>query len=145
MPSAWGESWGQAWGVSWGDTGGAPPPPPPAASVAPSPGGSRGGFWERQFRETRRDRVRKAPDQEEIDKIIQEVAAEQVARLERDDQKRFEQLERELEFRGVEWEARYLEALNVRRELLIDQEIERLLRQKLDQDNQIILILMALI
>lgn len=143
MPSAWGSSWAESWGVSWGDTGGAPPPPPAPTPQPPAPFG--GGFWERQFRETRRDRLRKPPDSKEIEQIIQAVAAEQVARLERDEHKRFEQLERELEFRGVEWEARYLEALNARRELLIDEEIERLLKQKLDQDNQIILILMALI
>ena len=109
---------------------------------------SYGGYWTREFRDVISGRVRrrrKLPDDDEITDIIQSVAAEQALRLEKDEQKRFEELERELELRGVEWEARYLETLNQRREFLIDQEIERLLRQKLENDNRILLILMALI
>ena len=135
MPSAWGQSWGQAWGLSWGDTGAAPPPPAPVGESIKPPGGVP--LW--------RVPQRRKPEQREIEQIIQAVAVDQVARLEKDEQKRFEELERELELKGVQWEARYLEALNVRREILIDQEIERLLKKKIENDNRILLILMALI
>ena len=137
MPNAWGVSWGGdtgAWGLSWGS---GEAPPPVEVGVPPRiPGGHPFLRLPKRLKRTK---------DEEIEQIIQAVAAEQVARLERDEHKRFEELERELQLRGVTWEARYLEALNLRRELLIDQEIERLLKQKLDDDNRLILILMALI
>jgi hypothetical protein len=74
--------------------------------------------------------------------VIAEVAASQVEILRLDEQQRTEQLQHELKLRGIEWESRYLEALNARREALIDAEIARLLRQKLD-DEMIVLMLIA--
>jgi len=138
MPSSWGSSWGENWGVSWGDTGGAPPPPPVEAGVAPPvPGGHPFLRLPRRLKRTK---------DKEIEQIIQAVAAEQVARLERDEHKRFEQLERELELKGITWEARYLEALNLRREYLIEQEIGTLLRKKIkDEEDRLILALLAAI
>ena len=87
----------------------------------------------------------KKPKQREITRIINEVARRQVETLEADEQKRFEELERELEARQIEWDARYLTALNERREFLIEQEIGRLLRKKNDEEETVIALLMALL
>ena len=59
---------------------------------------------------------------------ISEVAERQVSRLELDEQKRFEELARELELRRIEWRAEYLEELNARRERMITAEIAARLR-----------------
>ena len=144
MPNAWGQSWGGdtgAWGVSWGEDGGAPPPVV-EVSTGPAPSGGRPSPhpWI-----TRRLKKRK-PD--EIQQVIDTVAFRQVQTLELDEQKRFEELERELEARGIEWESRYLELLNQERERLIHEEIGRLLRQKKkirDEEEAVIALLMALL
>lgn len=77
--------------------------------------------------------------------VIGRVAAHQADDLGLDRQARFEQLERALELQGVEWDARYWEALNLRREQLIDQEIGRLLKRKLEEEEGILLMLLAAI
>ena len=133
MPNAWGQSWGGdtgAWGVSWGQ-GEAPPPAAPSPGPAPS-----GGFHPWITR-----RKRRKPD--EIQQVIETVAFRQVQTLEPDEQKRFEELERELEARGIEWEAKYLELLNEERESLINEEIGRLLRRKIAEEEELLLILLA--
>ena len=138
MPNAWGTSFGGdtgAWGVSWGSGSEAPPEPPPVVVPTPVPGGH-------PFYELPRY---KKPKQREITRIINEVARRQVETLEADSQKRFEELERELEARQIEWDARYLTALNERREFLIEQEIGRLLRKKNDEEETVIALLMALL
>ena len=142
MPNAWGTSFGGdtgAWGVSWGSGSEAPPEPPPVVVPTPVPGGH-------PFYELPRY---KKPKQREITRIINEVARRQVETLEADSQKRFEELERELESRQIEWESRHLEALNERRELLIEQEIGRLLRQKIknqkDDEEALIALLMSIL
>jgi hypothetical protein len=63
--------------------------------------------------------------------------------LEQDAQKRFEELLRELELQGIEFDARYLEALNIQRERLIDAEIAARLRLIREDEELIILLLMA--
>ena len=77
-------------------------------------------------------------------RIIEEVAQRQAERLETDKQKHFEELNRELELRGVEWDSRYLESLNEVRERLINAEISLRLRQKLmDEEALMLLTLIA--
>lgn len=78
---------------------------------------------------------------EEVHEIIEKVAERQVKALSTDDQQNFEELERELELKGLEWDAKYLEALNLRRELLIEQEIALLLKKR-KQDNDAMLLIM---
>ena len=122
------------------------PPAPPATVTAPLIGGgynpSQGLYPRPPSREqVSRDRERFGL-RDAVSLAIAEVAARQAQRLELDAQKRFEELSRELQLRGIEWEGRYLEALNVRRERLIDAEIGQRLRRKLD-DEMIVLMLLA--
>ena len=119
---------------TWGGAGVAPPPPPVPTPAGPRPSG---GF--RPWITRRRRKLRP----EEIQRVIETVALRQVQTLELDEQKRFEELERELEARGIEWETRYLELLNEERERLIHQEIGRLLRRKLEEEDATLLILLA--
>ena len=140
MPYAWGESWGAsggAWGESFGaaDAGGGAVP----ASVASAQAGGR--YWAREFR--RRFKPKHEKISEEIQEVISDVAARQVVRLERDELKRLEELERELQLRGIEWESRYLTALNEEREFLINQEIGSLLRQKLENDQTALVLILS--
>jgi len=126
-----------------------PPPPPPAPE--PSALKPSGGIPADQIR-TRRDisRARKrfglddGADREVVAAtVIADVAARQALVLERDAQKRFEELLRELELQGIEFDARYLEALNIQRERLIDAEIAARLRLLREDEELIILLLMA--
>ena len=102
-----------------------------------------GRVKKRTARELGKERERFGiPDKVRI--AIEAVAAQQAARLEQDSQKRFEELERELELRGIEWDARYLESLNAERERLINAEIALRLRQRLkDEEELMLLVLMA--
>ena len=83
------------------------------------------------------------PDEVRI--AIETVAKQQVDRLERDKQKQFEELNRELELRGLEFEGRYLESLNQARERLITAEISLRIREKMiaDEESLMLLVLMA--
>ena len=80
---------------------------------------------------------------EEIQEVIYDVAERQVQRLEHDELKRLEELERELQLRGIEWESRYLTVLNEEREFLINQEIGALLRQKLENDQAALVLILS--
>ena len=90
-----------------------------------------------------RDRERFGiPDEARL--VIESVAAQQAERLEQDKQKRFEELTRELELRGIEFEGRYLESLNFERERLINAEIALRIRQKMmDEEALMLLVLIA--
>ena len=132
-----------AFSVNAFDFGAGPPPPPPppaAPSIKPS-----GGFPAAEPRRTKadisRDRERFGIRDEVADAIAQ-VAAQQAARLEQDAQKRFEELNRELELRGLEWDARYLEELNIQRERLINAEIALRIRQAIMDDEALMLLVM---
>ena len=120
----------------------APPPPPPVGpTIAPS-----GGYPSEYHPYLRRPRYRRIEKVYEdlalaTQQIVDSVANRQVQVLETDQQKIFEELERELELKGIEWESRYLEALNAKREFLIDQEIGRLLRKKLKDEEELVVIL----
>lgn len=76
--------------------------------------------------------------------IVADVAARQVAALQQDDQKKFEELLRSLELEGIEFEARYLEALNITRERLIDAEIaERFRKIRVEEEELLMLLMIA--
>lgn len=75
--------------------------------------------------------------------IILAVAAEQASRLEMDEHKRFEELERELEANQIAWRSDYLTALNAERERLISAEIAVRLQAMQSHDVQIMLALIA--
>lgn len=134
----------------WRTTGqGAPPPPPPVIvdqGVKPS-----GGIPHDQPRRTRKQvseaRKRLGLDDgytpEEAVVAIDAVAASQALRLEQDEQKRFEELTRELELSGIEFDARYLEALNKQRELLINKEIASFFQRQQNDEDMIRMLLMA--
>lgn len=143
MANAWGLSFGGdtgAWGLSWG-FGAAPPPPTPVVEAPPVGGG---GFHPYLGRiRTRHQLLEKQRIRLEALEVIEEVARRQALRLELDEQKRFEELERELELRSVEWEARYLDLLNEEREVLIVEEIGTLLRRKINEEEEMLLILIA--
>lgn len=121
--------------------------PPPAPTVAPPIRGGR-AFFEREAereqrkvsREVSRETLR-LPSQAQ--RVIEAVALRQVQKLERDELKRLEELTRELDLKGIEWETRYLEALNVRREALIDAEIAKLLKLKLEDEDTLLLMMLA--
>ena len=81
------------------------------------------------------------------EEIISQVAHRQVEDLHLDEQQRFEELTRELQLREIEFDSRYLEALNIQREALIDEEIGRLLKKaaeqkRLDNQNELALIIL---
>ncbi len=78
-----------------------------------------------------------------VEKVIETVAQRQVERLETDDQKRLEELHRELELEGVEWDSKYLESLNLLRERLISAEIARRLKLNIFNEETTMLLLMA--
>ena len=141
MPNAWGQAWGGdngAWGLSWGSSGVAPPPVTPAAESLRYPGSH-------PFLQIP-ERRKKHGIPQEVDEIIKQVAASQVARLELDKQKQFEELERELELRALKWERKYLRALAEEREFLIHEEIGRLLKERMQRDEEeaILAILLAI-
>ncbi len=127
---------------TWTDAGGAPPPPPPPAAPAIVPSG---GIPYHPYL-GRLERRKKHGIPQEVDEIIKAVAASQVARLELDRQKQFEELERELELKALKWERKYLAALAEEREYLINEEIGRLIRQKIqtDEEEAILAILLAI-
>lgn len=108
-----------------------------------------GGFFdyggERRRRtpeDLRRDRERFGISLE-AQGVISAVAAGQANRLELDAQKRFEELERELQAQEIAWRAEYLTALNAERERLITAEIAARLQAKQRDDETIILALLA--
>ena len=143
MPNAWGSSWGGdsgAWGLSWGSSEAASPP---AAVEAPRSGGAGRVLLRRPISRVHRELLEKERLSREALEAIAEVARRQAERLELDEQKRFEELERELSLRSVEWEARYLDLLNEQREALINEEIGRLLRRKVAEEEELLLILLA--
>ena len=142
MPNAWGSSWGGdtgAWGLSWGSSEAAPP----AAVEAPRPGGAGRVLPRRPISRVQRELLDKERISREAAQAISEVARRQAERLELDELKRFEELERELSLRSVEWEARYLDLLNEQRESLVNEEIGRLLRRKIAEEEELLLILLA--
>jgi hypothetical protein len=102
-----------------GDSQEGPPPEPEPESAQERPAGGYFTYAGRQrtHRDVQDARSRVGIPQE-AQAVIVAVAERQAAQGETDEQKRFEELERELELRGIEWEARYLAAMTEYRELL---------------------------
>jgi hypothetical protein len=76
------------------------------------------------------------PDEARI--AIEEAARRQALAQEQsaqDEQKNFEELSRELTLRGIEWDVRYLEAMNTLREKLIEQQREEVMKAKRDEED----------
>jgi hypothetical protein len=92
----------------------------------------------------RRERKKRYEIDDEVVRVIEDVAARQVEVLEQDKQKIFEELTRELELKRVEFDARYLEVLSQEREILIDAEIAEHFRKiKVQEEELMLLVLMA--
>lgn len=135
MADAWGGSFGVAWGSSWG-AGGATPPR-----------GNAGPFGHGHgVRRTEAD-IRRAREKfgvlPKAQAVLEEIAKRQAEALRLDEQQRLEELHRELTLQGIEWDSRYLQALNDLRERRINAEIASLLKQKLDSEETVLLMLMA--
>jgi hypothetical protein len=126
--------------AAWGG-GDSPPPPEPLAREQFS-----GGYFPHQRRrsseELERDRERFGIPAEAAS-VIEAVAQRQAAHLQADEQKRLEELARELALQKIEWRTAYLTELNDRRERLIGEEIGRLLTAQ--QDEQAVLMMVALL
>lgn len=80
---------------------------------------------------------------EEASKVIARVAARQAQALESDNQKRFEELERELALNGIPWKGGYLELLNEARRRIIDAEIKEHLQALQFIEEEIMLLLLV--
>mgnify|MGYP001611177427 CR=1 FL=1 len=91
--------------------------------------------------EVRLERERLGIIPKRVERIIEEVAKRQAEKLELDRQKQFEELSRELKLKNIEWEGRFLEALNKSRERLIDLEIASRIKVKLRDEQDIISLL----
>lgn len=138
-----------AFSVGAFDFSSAPPTPPPDVTIAPLVGGgipARSRLTLRDGRtkeEIRRDRERFGIIPPAVVEVIAAVAARQAETLDLDEQKRFEELTREITLLGLEYDARYLEAVNIERQRLIAAEIGALLRRKLDEEDIMLLLVMA--
>ena len=103
-------------------------------------------LWSGVYAPTEKD-IRRSRERfgipDEAARVVAEVAARQAQRLESDAHKRFEELQRELALRRIEWNAKYLEALNVEREALIDAEIAARLKHKLAEETMLLMLVAA--
>ena len=119
----------------------APPAPPPDTAVRPS-----GGFPAND-RARSREEISRARERfgirDEVAQALAEVARRQAEaaiteQTEDDEQKRFDELYRELQLRSIEFEARYLEALAAMREAFI----EETRRRQRQQEEELMLLMM---
>lgn len=136
-----------AFSVNAFDIGGAiPSTPPPPAAAGPLVGGGYNpsqGLYPRPPDKQQVSKARKRVGlEDEVARAIAQIAAGQAARLELDAQKRFEELNRELQLRDIQWDAQYLDTLNQARERLIDAEIATRLKAKLRADDEIIVFML---
>lgn len=131
------------------DFSSSPPTPPVDIGITPLVGGgipARSRLTLRDGRtkeEIRRDRERFGIIPPAVVEVIAAVAARQAETLVLDEQKRYEELTREITLLGLEYDARYLEAVNIERQRLIDAEIGMLLRRRQDEEDLMILLVMA--
>lgn len=75
--------------------------------------------------------------------VIEEVAKRQAETLEPDEQKRFEELERQLALEKIAWNGKYLGYLNDARQKLIDQEIAERLKAKLEEEELMVMLFLT--
>jgi hypothetical protein len=132
----------------WRTTGVGAPPAPPAPAVDERPKGTAEWLWQKAVDQRAPEDVRRARERfgvlpRQAAEAIAEVAARQVDRAEQDEQKRFDELLRELQLRSLEFEARYLDALAVMRERLIEEEKRRALARMREEEDILVLLLMA--
>ena len=125
-------------------------PTPPADVVAATPPPSGGAPATLRVRARTRREIEEARERfgipPKVRAVIASVAARQAETLEADEQKRFEELTRELALERIEFEAHHLEALNAQRQKLIDTEIGlRLQRLRDDEEVRLLLLLAAAI
>ena len=106
---------------------------PPVADELPKPSGG----WVREFKDAIEGRYPR-----DVVRVITSVAERQVEALQFDEQKQFEELERELEVEDIAFEAEYLDALNDYRRILIDTEIQRLMQVRLNKVNAALLLIL---
>lgn len=121
----------------------------------PAPPSQNSGGYEYALRAPRRrtpeeirlDRKRHGIITRQAQSVIDAVAARQAESLRQDEQQRLEELSGELKLAGIEWETRYLNAMNSIRARLIDEEIGSRLRAKAiqDQNQQTIVAMLLLI
>lgn len=102
------------------------------------------GGWEDYGSVADRRRLRERKEaSKEAEKVIEQVALRQAEGPSLDETQRIEELSRELLLQGIEWETRYLTALNLQREAFINAEIGRRIRQVQDNNNLMILLALA--
>lgn len=75
--------------------------------------------------------------------VIEGVAKRQAETLEADEQKRFEELERQLALEKIGWNGKYLAYLNEARAKLIDEEIAERLKEKLEEEELMITLVLT--
>ena len=145
LMDAWGASWGTAWANSWS-------PQEAPVTLGEQPRGTAGWLYgpygKAGRRRTSSDILRARESfgiPAAVSVVIAEVAQRQAeARTLPDAQQRYEELSRELQARGIEWRAEYLEELNARRERLITAEIAaRLKLMQQAKDEEMMLLLLA--
>ena len=91
-----------------------------------------------------RERLGILPKAAEIIEKVAERQATEPDELTLDEQQRFEELQRELALESIEWDGKYLELLNTLREQLIRDEIAKLIRLKLQrEENEMMVFMMA--
>lgn len=143
---AWGDAWGGfngAWNGAWGAVDGGAPPAVPGDEV------QFGTVWGYLPRRRRRRKEReylserqaeyRAGLAEPVAKIIEAVAQRQVADTHLDEGQRVQELLAELKAEQIQWDQRYLTALEARREFLRDQEIATLLWKKVREDEEMLM------
>ena len=81
-------------------------------------------------------------EQERAAQVIASVAARQAQALETDHYKQYEELTRQLDIEGLEFDRRYLEALSQQRERLIDKEIFLQFR-RIEEEELMLLVMIA--
>lgn len=140
-----------AFSVGAFDFGSGPTPPPDVVIVdQPVVGGgpARSRLSLREGRtpeEVRRDRERYGILPPAVEEVVIAVAVRQAEALVTDEQKQFEELTRELKLRELEYDARYLEAMNVERQRLITAEISSLLKRRNDEGILLMLMMAAVV
>lgn len=75
--------------------------------------------------------------------VIEGVAKRQAETLEADEQKRFEELERQLALEKIGWNGKYLAYLNEARQRLKDEEIAELLKAKLEEEELMVMLVLT--
>ena len=129
--------------IATGVLEGEEPPVVPVTPVRPSGGWPADQGYRRKREDVSEARKRLGLDDGyRVSTVIADVAVRQAERIEQDQQKIFDELLRELELQGLEFDRRYLEALGVQRQRLIDAEIAARLQRLVKDDEELMLLVM---